>query len=528
MKNKIFLLTKKGIYFVLFFFILITVLTKVSWLFRGNSLECREIIVGYRNIKKIDVAFIGASNWIDYFSPLEAFNEQGIVSYNYATLGGPFQLYKYYIKDARRKNPQLYVVDIRMLSSVREELLGDWDVREWTDSMPLLSKERIAGITSYLSAHETNNEIDTTSLYFDLIKYHSNIAALGQEQQWRYMFTQNIGDYKKGYMPLLGANPLPKPKYSDVRTELTEAQLSALNELLDYCDDIKANVVFVLGPYLTLNNVNGIYNAAGDIITSRGYNFINFNNYLDEMKIDCETDFYEQIHLNYIGSKKYTHYLTSYLKEHYSIPDRRGDDEYSQWHEDYKRLADEEIEWERLNKERVESYKEAKKIGEIIRNINDFDCWYSLIRNGNFTVIIKKNGAITDDTVSSKYMLFFDRYKIRNDESNYIEAWVEDECVSDLSSNNVLDIQIPKHDFGMGIYQCAGQAGKNSDLIIADTNYNKGDDVQVVVIDNNYLSVIDNVGLVLDGETGLISLNRHELENNALFAEGMIWKLRTD
>ena len=51
--------------------------------------------------------------------------------------------------------------------------------------------------------------------------------------------------------------------------------------------------------------------------------------------IDRATDYYNSKHVNYLGAKKYTAYLTAYIKENYDLPDHRGDKTYSLWEEGY-------------------------------------------------------------------------------------------------------------------------------------------------------------------------------------------------
>ena len=46
-----------------------------------------------------------------------------------------------------------------------------------------------------------------------------------------------------------------------------------------------------------------------------------------------QTDFRDADHLNYLGAKKATDYMTAYLKKNYSLEDHRGDRRYRLWEE---------------------------------------------------------------------------------------------------------------------------------------------------------------------------------------------------
>ncbi|MBQ9644464.1 MAG: SGNH/GDSL hydrolase family protein, partial [Lachnospiraceae bacterium] len=65
----------------------------------------------------------------------------------------------------------------------------------------------------------------------------------------------------------------------------------------------------------------------------------------DEMEIDGLTDYYDnRAHTNALGSEKVTAYLGQYLREHYDLPDRRGDAAYASWDEAYARWQSEHAE----------------------------------------------------------------------------------------------------------------------------------------------------------------------------------------
>lgn len=55
-------------------------------------------------------------------------------------------------------------------------------------------------------------------------------------------------------------------------------------------------------------------------------------NLLDEIGVDYQVDNADDVgHLNYLGNQKYTKYLGTYIKEHYTVSDRRADAAYESW-----------------------------------------------------------------------------------------------------------------------------------------------------------------------------------------------------
>ena len=57
--------------------------------------------------------------------------------------------------------------------------------------------------------------------------------------------------------------------------------------------------------------------------------------YDEQINLNYETDFYNEVHLNYLGQRKYTDFFACWLKEHYDLPDRRDDKNYIIWEAAY-------------------------------------------------------------------------------------------------------------------------------------------------------------------------------------------------
>ena len=67
-----------------------------------------------------------------------------------------------------------------------------------------------------------------------------------------------------------------------------------------------------------------------------------FDNFEDS-KLDLNTDFRDNTHLNYSGAIKATEYFKEYLKNNYQLQDHRGDKRYALWENndfDYDAISD--------------------------------------------------------------------------------------------------------------------------------------------------------------------------------------------
>ena len=70
----------------------------------------------------------------------------------------------------------------------------------------------------------------------------------------------------------------------------------------------------------------------GRIAGEYGDLFLDGNKLVDEIGVDYQVDNADDVgHLNYLGNQKYTKYLGTYIKEHYTVSDRRADAAYESW-----------------------------------------------------------------------------------------------------------------------------------------------------------------------------------------------------
>ncbi len=189
----------------------------------------------------------------------------------------------------------------------------------------------------------TGGSIDDGLLdyYVPIIKYHDRITA-GNLTPKDFLLWRSKNQ-TKGYVTgpnTLTCAPQSEPVYSDETGELNADAEETLTKLLDYCDslDDDKQVLFVLSPYSMKSGQAEVFNAAAEMVQSRGYDVLNCNQkeITEEIGLDWEKDFYNSKHVNYLGAEKYTKYLNNYLSEHYDLPDRRGDSKYRSWEKAYE------------------------------------------------------------------------------------------------------------------------------------------------------------------------------------------------
>ncbi|MGX8774455.1 MAG: hypothetical protein ACSW8G_05300 [Bacillota bacterium] len=292
----------------------------------------------------IDVMYLGTSASNRYFVNPLAYEEEGITCFTLATMGMPMFFMPELIDEVHKtQDPQLYIIELRWVLKDKDHIT-DAHIRRVTDNLKLsgvkkraidIAFEEMDGYAGMLG-DITDKKVD---YYFTVIKYHDKLAQ-GEltRNDWKLTSSKNkTKGYVMSFNTTKRVNQFPG-KISDRRAPLSDIAEDALKATLDKCDELTAQgkqVIFVLSPYCCLKGQKPIFNTAMDMVRERGYTALDFNTpeMYDELELDFNRDYYNSKHVNYIGAEKYTRYLTSYLKEHFDLPDHRGESGYESWEE---------------------------------------------------------------------------------------------------------------------------------------------------------------------------------------------------
>ena len=312
----------------------------------GNLDSNKQIFNGFyaEEEETIDVIYLGTSATNRYFIPPKAYNDAGIASFSLATMGLPMLFVPNLIEEAEKtQSPELYIIELRNVLKTKNDIT-DAHIRRVTDSMQtsVNKYEALDKALKYTKGAEGElSNIDESPIDYliPIVKYHSRFSAgeitLEDFKPW------TVKNTTKGYVlsdMTLRQKAYDPPVYTDEYEALAPEMENALVEVLDMCDEIDAEVMFVLSPYAMRNNVQAKLNTAVQMVEARGYTVLDCNQkeITDAMGLDWQHDFYNSKHVNYVGAEKYTEYLTAYIKEHYDLPDRRGDKSYDSWADAYE------------------------------------------------------------------------------------------------------------------------------------------------------------------------------------------------
>lgn len=312
----------------------LVLLVTVTYIIRTNG-DVKDRYTGFYAEKDntIDVVMIGSSPVYPYYATPKMWGEYGITAFPISSnLQRPVAA-AYMAEEAlKTQNPKLFVFELRMFTAREQDLTNNMAyTRGVTDNMKY-SVNRIRTINAMV-----DDVWERYTYYFDIFKYHSNWKTIVMPSQLACFRYERLDD-QKGYVLTDEVGPCERVDTSAVteRLAMPEQQETALRELLAYLKENKLQALFILSPTVMEADKQKMYNYMGDIIAEGGYEFLNLNDYAEEIGLDYAADFSDYGgHTNAVGADKCTTFFSRYLQTHYAIPDQRGSAGYEKWDEAY-------------------------------------------------------------------------------------------------------------------------------------------------------------------------------------------------
>lgn len=311
---------------VIFLYLLVT----LTYVIRTNG-DVKDRFTGFYAEKDntIDVVMIGSSPVFPYYATPMMWGEYGIAAYPVSSnLQRPIAGV-YLVEEVRKtQQPELYVFEMRMYTARETDLTNNMAyTRGVTDNLKY-SWNRVKTINAMV-----DDVSERYTYYFDIFKYHSNWKTMILPEQIA-SFRYEKPDDQKGYVMTDKVGPCEEVDTSGI-TEvqpMPEYQEECLYRLLDYLKEHGLQALFILSPTVMEEEKQRMYNYMEGIIGEYGYEFLNLNDHYGELGLDFSSDFSDYgVHTNALGAVKCTKFLGGYLKAHYGIEDRRGQEGYESW-----------------------------------------------------------------------------------------------------------------------------------------------------------------------------------------------------
>lgn len=284
---------------------------------------------------RCDVLFFGDSRFMNGMLPLDMWADYGIAGYNLSCYGNSLPVTYWSMMNALDyADPELIVLAVNGVRSDRKISGSSGDLHTALDFFPL-TRTKAQAIEDLTHDPEHPDAADDDGnlyqdirweYYFPLGKYHSRWSDLTRDD-----FAAPDPSFRGGEV-LVGV--MPYGEYEIIDDDLYAEEIghgyAYLRRAIEACAQRGIDILLVNLPQPGVIDTQKHANTVSSIAEEYGVNYIDLSR-LDSIvdyAVDC---FDEQPHLNASGSQKVTDFLASYIRDHYPLPDRRGDPRYAHW-----------------------------------------------------------------------------------------------------------------------------------------------------------------------------------------------------
>lgn len=392
-----------------------------------------------------DVLFVGNSHMAHGVFPMELWNDYGMTSYNLAGFGSPLSSTYWILRNALdESNPRLVVVDCYSVEQEGKEMKLPLQHAQ-IDHLPLtLNKIRMINDV-------VEEPADRLEFIWPFAVYHDRWWDLDQGD-----FETQINVQKGAEIAFSIAAP-QQPAKRPSKSDVTESDGGLyLRRIIEECLERKTDILLTYLPFPA--DEKGWQGAlyAEQIAQEYGVPYINFLDLsVADLEVDCAD---ENSHLNGSGARKVTDYLGQYIKENYDIADHRGEGDYGDWEDDYKRYTDYKI--------------------NMLRNTESLSKYLVMLADSAFDCCIYVDGRADIKQQNELYLLLLE---------NVADRKAQKLCsAADQGSDYLLVVDREK-----GIFESVDKEGVNAETSFGTVSYeNDGENKKILMLeggDNNYL-----------------------------------------
>ena len=260
----------------------------------------------------VDVLVLGSSHAYVDIDPAILYEKQGITAYNLCASMQPMWNTYYTLKEALNyQTPKLIVLDLYRMVDEFDYAKESKLIKSTFGMRP--SRNKMNAIRESLPKERQ----DEAWLYFlEFPCYHGRYDEVTwADFSWKKQYDASY----RGNITLDEVQPMERPALSGVTEKIpvTEKTEHYFREILSLAKERQIPVLLILTPYCMNEDDKKVFLSVEDIIAEydgENVNYIDFNQYYDEIGIDFETDFADYDHLNRKGMTKFSAYLADVLE----------------------------------------------------------------------------------------------------------------------------------------------------------------------------------------------------------------------
>lgn len=286
----------------------------------------------YRGLpdRSVEVLFFGTSMIHANVNPTVIWETSGVRSYVLSGSGQSLAVTPWYLEEAlKTQSPKVVVLDIRGFlneSYVQTEL----QKRLNYTMMPM-------GATKLLAVAEGTHAAELTRYFIPLEQFHSRWAEVGRQDFDPRKRQETSNDFFLGYRLVDRVEPqVPSMSREPFDNAVYAENYVLLGRFIDAAGDAGAAVLLLLGPTGSPRLYDEwLPRLQADLRRDHpSVTVLNAYDYLGDLGLEYNSDYYDSTHLNLKGAEKYSEWLAGSIAETYGLPSERQDAWESPWSEE--------------------------------------------------------------------------------------------------------------------------------------------------------------------------------------------------
>ena len=277
--------------------------------------ESTVIVKGYSFLKNnsIDVLFLGASQTFYAVDAGKLTNEYNISSYDLASTTQPITITPYYLSEAlKTQKPKLVMVEVCQIFNSNQDITPQ--VLSWNYAPTPSSFSKFQSAYSVLDGDMLKS---FEYSYSPLFLYHDRWSSFN-DQDIDFVFhpEKYIDSSFRGFIAHDRSEKRDILFYKSDNSicKIPSENVDAIKVIKEVCLENNIELVFFKVP--AANWTKGESMSVKQFMNENGFSFVDMNDYLNEIGINGETDFFDKRHLNNSGAEKATDYLAKMISQY--------------------------------------------------------------------------------------------------------------------------------------------------------------------------------------------------------------------
>lgn len=288
---------------------------------------------GFYSLQKdsLDVVFLGSSNVHCNINPDLIWNDYGFTSYDFTCDSQELGTTYYYLQQMfKTQSPQVVVVDV----------FAGGDTDSIDDVSAHFAFDHMKNDLIKIKAIWNRTKESRLEMYFPIITYHSRWSELTRND---FEYTPyNRHNSLNGcfvYMVQNKQDEFKLPESMPSKAELPERTKHWIDLISAETQRNGGKCLFIKTPFSSYDEEwYPYFDAVEEYCREKDIPFLSLCYMSDAIGLDSETDYADNMHMNWNGQRKMSEFLGRYLQKEYGLSDKRDMKEYAQWDEDYEKM----------------------------------------------------------------------------------------------------------------------------------------------------------------------------------------------